>query len=251
MVSPIQFLREAIRAVPAVKYALGIGGIVATIAIVYSFKVDLRVAFVGTLVMLVLMTILVIFARMSSLAGPQLAAPTLVFTWFVLSLFVAVSLSLFTSVFFQRPLDLAYWLKPETPVGRISDDTRRGKWIGEYDFRLNEIETRDEEIRKAKTDDEKGALQVYIWRAVRGNSDFQPSLPEFANTHLAGIVLDLQGVGFTEHAKEAIQAARDLENGGPDAQTHQSPGGYGVFSQEYLDSRVRMLRTYSDYIHQK
>lgn len=110
MTTPLEFLREAVRAVPAVKYALGIGGVVAAIAIIYSFKIDPRVAFVGTVVMLVLMGVLVVFARMSSLPGYRLAGPALVFTWFVLLLFMATSGSLFSSVFFQKPLDLSSWL---------------------------------------------------------------------------------------------------------------------------------------------
>jgi hypothetical protein len=77
MTTPNQFLREAVKAVPAVKYALGIGGIVATIAIVYSFKIDPRVAFFGTLVMLVLMGALVVFARMASLASAAMHLPAL------------------------------------------------------------------------------------------------------------------------------------------------------------------------------
>jgi hypothetical protein len=68
------------------------------------------VAFVGTIVMLVLMGVLVIFARMATLAGEALALPTLVFTWFTLLFFMTVSISLFTSVFFKRPVDLQSWL---------------------------------------------------------------------------------------------------------------------------------------------
>jgi hypothetical protein len=134
---------------------------------------------------------------------------------------------------------------------RPAPENHTKQLINEYDFRLNEIETRVAEIRQATNDDDKGALQVYIWRAVRGNSDFQPSLPEFANTHMVGVIVRLTEAGFTEHAKEAIQAARDLENGGAEAHSRQSPHGYGLFSQEYLDSRVKDLRSYSDYIHRK
>lgn len=112
MPSPIDFLREAIKAVPAVKYALGVGGIVASVALIYSFKLDPRVAFVGTLVILILMGVLVIFARMVALAGPRLFLPAIVFTWFVLLLFMATCLSLFSSVFFQKPLNLGHWLTP-------------------------------------------------------------------------------------------------------------------------------------------
>lgn len=136
MPTPIEFLREAIRAVPAVKYALGIGGVVAAIAVVFSFKIDPRVAVVGTVVMLVLMGVLVVFARMSSLPGTRLAAPALVFTWFVLVLFMATSGSLFSSVFFQKPLDLSSWLTgtsatsvgsspPLAPIASVPDAATR------------------------------------------------------------------------------------------------------------------------------
>ena len=41
---PMAFLREAIQAVPAVKYALGVGVVVAVIAIVGGFGISYRVA---------------------------------------------------------------------------------------------------------------------------------------------------------------------------------------------------------------
>lgn len=110
MTNPVELLREATRAVPAVRYALGLGGVIATIAIVYLFNINARVAFVGTIVVLIFMGVLVIFARMAALAGPQLLLPAQIFTWFVLVVFMAVTISLFTSVFFKRPLDLARWL---------------------------------------------------------------------------------------------------------------------------------------------
>lgn len=110
MTTPIELLREATKAVPAVKYALGIGGVLAVVALVYSFKIDPRVAFVGTIVVLVLMGVLVVFARMAALSGARLHYPVLVFTWFVLSLFMATTISLFASVFFKAPVDLQYWI---------------------------------------------------------------------------------------------------------------------------------------------
>ena len=66
MVSPTKILKEAIAAVPAVRYALGISGIVAAIAVIFALGVDARVAIFGTIIMLVLMTLLVIFARLSA-----------------------------------------------------------------------------------------------------------------------------------------------------------------------------------------
>src|SRR5688572_24345054 len=113
MPTPIVVLREAVKAVPAVKYALGVGGIAATVAIVAAFGLSSRAAILGTIVTLILMGVLVIFARASALAGPQLQVPALVFTWCALFLFVATGVALFTSVFFNRPAKLREWLQQE------------------------------------------------------------------------------------------------------------------------------------------
>lgn len=112
---PHGFLQEAIKAVPAVRYALGIGGIIAVIAIVSSFGIGFRVALFGTVVMLVLMTVLVIFAKLAGQASSSFQAPALVFTWFSLILFMAVSVVLFTSVFWGIPVDLRNLLGVSVP----------------------------------------------------------------------------------------------------------------------------------------
>lgn len=99
-------LREAIRAVPAVKYALGVGGVVAVIAIVIGgLKVDARIAIFGTVIMLVLMSILLIFARAAGRPSASVHRQALVFTWFCLFLFMATATLLFGCVFFGWPLN--------------------------------------------------------------------------------------------------------------------------------------------------
>jgi hypothetical protein len=111
--SPITVLREAIRAVPAVKYALGIAGIVSAIAIVTSgFRIDLRIAVFGTVIMFVLMTVLVLFARLSTTPNHALGIAVIVLVWFSLLLTMFTATGLFTSVFFHWPLDLRRWLLP-------------------------------------------------------------------------------------------------------------------------------------------
>lgn len=104
-------LREAIRAVPAVKYALGVAGIVAAIAIVQLLRVKLVTAAFGTVIMIVLMTLLVIFARLAKNDSTKFTLPAQVFTWFVLLITIATASLLFTSVFWRWPVDLQNWLK--------------------------------------------------------------------------------------------------------------------------------------------
>lgn len=108
--SPMSVLTQAIKAVPAVKWALGVGGVLATVALVYTFNINPRIAFVGLVLMFVFMGILVIFARASTLRSGATVWPAMVLTWFVLIMFIATSVSLFSSVFFSKPLDLQEWL---------------------------------------------------------------------------------------------------------------------------------------------
>lgn len=66
--------------------------------------------------MLILMTVLVIFARLST-AGPAFfLLPAIVLTWFSLILVMATAGLLFSSVFFRTPIDLRSWLDPSIPA---------------------------------------------------------------------------------------------------------------------------------------
>lgn len=100
---PIKVVREAINAVPAVKYALGIAGVAASLALAAAFFSNTRAALFGVAAMLVLMTLLVIFAVLTKLAKQELRIPALVLTWTVLLVFVGSTILTFTSVFFSRP----------------------------------------------------------------------------------------------------------------------------------------------------
>src|ERR1700686_84939 len=88
---PLRILQDAIKAVPAVKYALGVAGVASAVALVRVLGISLMVAFGGTVAMLLPMTILVVFARLASLAEGLLRLPALVLTWFSLLLLMVVS----------------------------------------------------------------------------------------------------------------------------------------------------------------
>jgi hypothetical protein len=103
--TPASILKQAIRAVPAVRYALGVAGIIAVIAIVKGYGLDFRVAIFGTVIMFVLMTVLVVFARAVADRKSDFRLPALFFTWFALVLTVATATALFFSAFFNVPLD--------------------------------------------------------------------------------------------------------------------------------------------------
>src|SRR5437763_7476510 len=112
-VTALGILREAIKAVPAVKFALGIAGILAAVSIVTAvFRLGLAVAAFSAAVMFVLMTGLVIFARVASASSKTFAAHVAVFSWFSLTLIMATATLLFTSVFWGNPVDLKQFMNP-------------------------------------------------------------------------------------------------------------------------------------------
>ena len=139
--------------------------------------------------------------------------------------------------------------KPHAAVARDNSDIAQGrKLLTEFDFRLSELDQKTGLIEQAQKPDDKGALLMYIWRAAHGDSAYQPTLPEFANTHWAGIVVQLSNLGASEHSREAIAAIRDLDTGvvTENGVALQSPGGYRLLPVDYLKERSKVLHQFSD-----
>ncbi|ALG68324.1 AAA family ATPase [Beggiatoa leptomitoformis] len=110
MKTALTVLHEAITQVPAVKYALGIVGIAAAVAIIQLFLKDLRIALISVMLMLIFMGFLFLFAKL----GDTIPAKAKnVFIWFILLLFITSCVFLTTSVFFDIPMPLkTLMLKP-------------------------------------------------------------------------------------------------------------------------------------------
>ena len=117
-------LTEAIRAVPPVRYALGVAGVVAVLGIVAALGVDLRVAAFGTPILLVLMVVLVVFRHVASAARARLALPALVFVWSSLILTITAVVLVLTSVFFKVPMDLQQFIIGGSAPARGSRTSR-------------------------------------------------------------------------------------------------------------------------------
>src|SRR5438045_5106659 len=102
-ISPLDILKQASSKVPALKYALGVAGIAAAIAIIKTLITDLRVALFGIILMLVLMTVLFVFAKLTAIASKEIRLAAIVLLWFSLLLTIASGSLLLTSVFFDWP----------------------------------------------------------------------------------------------------------------------------------------------------
>ena len=160
MMQPIKVLREATRAVPAVRYALGVAGIAAVVAIVAAFRLDFKVAVFGTLVTFGFMVALVIFAKLTTVAPKHFLKPVLVMMWAFLVLVLASASLLFSAVFFQWPPAFHQWLfkDKETRV-------------------LHSAEIRPEAIKAARMQLETGDY-AGAWRQMEEALQASPNDPE-------------------------------------------------------------------------
>jgi len=122
-VGPLALLREAVRAVPAMRYALGVGGIAAIVAIVLTYwKLEARTAVFGGLVVFVAMVALVIFAALSRTGSAALRPLAMSMAWSFLVLTV-VAASLFVSgAFFNWPQPLPCLLRGDGCLGKSNLD---------------------------------------------------------------------------------------------------------------------------------
>src|SRR4030095_12381319 len=122
----LKILRESIKAVPAMKYALAVAGILAVVAMVGAFKISPPMAVFGAVITLVLMVAMVIFARPPTTPSLHFFLPVTIMMWAFLVVTVATAFLLFTSAFFQWPRGLRELMGPPVtaaPMAALPDDT--------------------------------------------------------------------------------------------------------------------------------
>lgn len=99
----VQAIKLGFEAVPAVKYAAGIAGVMASLALGMSFLSTASVAVTGALTMLVLMVLLLVFTAATTIGPKALRVPALFLTWAFLLLFVFSATMVVFAVFFDWP----------------------------------------------------------------------------------------------------------------------------------------------------
>jgi len=108
-----QILRDAIKAVPAMRYALAVVGLAAATALVVAFTGgQLTVAIIGIPLILVAMIVLVVFANLAQ-AGAVLYWPVRVMVWTGTLAFATLIALLFSAAMFRWPPALHKLLFPK------------------------------------------------------------------------------------------------------------------------------------------
>jgi len=101
--SPISALKEAVKAVPAMKYALAVLGLVAVVAIAAAWRVNFKVAVFGAVIILILMVALLVFARLTVVGAGFFLLPALILLYTFVLLTAATGVLLFTAAAFKWP----------------------------------------------------------------------------------------------------------------------------------------------------
>src|SRR5262245_44446330 len=106
--SPWTVIKAATAAVPATRYALAIAGTAAALALAIQFvggrdPAAIKATLIGVGAMLVLMTIMVVFAAATRFAPAVLRAPATVLVWSMLVLVVGSSFLTASCLFFSQP----------------------------------------------------------------------------------------------------------------------------------------------------
>ncbi len=98
-----KIIDKGTKAVPETKYGVGILGLITVVALVKLGIKDLNVAVWGTVILLALMFLLVIFAKFTQTAKNEFKIPVKIIMWVLVFLFIICCTFLLTSSFFGWP----------------------------------------------------------------------------------------------------------------------------------------------------
>jgi hypothetical protein len=125
---PFKLLKEAIEAVPAVRYALGVAGIAAIVAIIIGLKLNPQIAVFGTLIVLGLMFVLLVFSKYAGKPDIDAAGPASLLVWFYALAVIVATVLFMTSYFANWPVQFRPKFPGQTSTTVIdfaSEDTNR------------------------------------------------------------------------------------------------------------------------------
>jgi hypothetical protein len=108
--NPYRILQDAIRAVPALKYGLAVLALVAIVALASLLRVDPLNAVFGSIVIIVLMVAVLVFARVATLNTSTTRIPALIFLWAFVLLTVLMASCLVSAALFRWPSSLSILL---------------------------------------------------------------------------------------------------------------------------------------------
>jgi len=116
------FFKSAIRAVPAVKYALLLAAIATGVVVVAGLGSNYKIAGLGIVTMFLLMFCLVLFSRSVRDSAPPTRTTALALSWLFIGLTVITSVCIITGFFISwpQPLEAYFYFSTPTPEVQIT-----------------------------------------------------------------------------------------------------------------------------------
>jgi len=108
--TPASFIAAARAADPTFKFAILVAGILGIIVTFAKFGVSFGTLIFGTIVLIALMILYVVFAQAANLAKSKMDIPARVLVWAVLVIVILALIGLTTSAFFNGPLPIRDWI---------------------------------------------------------------------------------------------------------------------------------------------
>ncbi|HSY76051.1 MAG TPA: hypothetical protein VK890_04295 [Bacteroidia bacterium] len=122
----LEIIKQGIKAVPATRYALGIVGLVASIALIKQIGNSFWLTVSEILVLLVLMALLMIFAGLAQTTKKESKGVMRFIMWPLAVLFVGACILVLTSIFFEWPQLHSPWNKQNRSVSKVTEDGTSG-----------------------------------------------------------------------------------------------------------------------------
>jgi hypothetical protein len=130
---PLRILKQAIKAVPAVRFALGIVGVAAGASLIRTYFSSTRDSAYATAAMLVLMLLLWIFSQLVRISPKSLKYPVLTLAWAIFVVAACLPFAIISSVCFDWPKPITQFralFDPRSSTASAIDDTKTPEYAG-------------------------------------------------------------------------------------------------------------------------
>jgi hypothetical protein len=246
---PFKLLKNAIAAVPAVKYALGVAGIAAVVAIVAGFGLNYQVAVFGVLIVIGLMFVLVVFSNFSQKQDVNLRGPATLLVWFYTVTVMTVTVLFLFSYFLGWPIDIGH-NRDELNSGSVTlYDGFKNPDASAFDFNSGQITRWGNPADVGVANPNGGVNRAEFFLA----NDYPPYTDPNAKQH------DVLNAGIRDMNTQRLEDVQDAP--ASDYQRHYYPPIMGhVYCVRTRDGRhfaklkvtgVEMDRVSFDYVYQK
>jgi hypothetical protein len=197
--NPLTILKDSIRAVPSMKYALAVLGLVAVVAIVTLWRVKYDVAIFGAVILLGLMVPVLVFAKLTKVAPKYFLGPARALMWAFVILTIVAGTCLFTAAAFRQPTALYELIFNKSvrpvPLPEQQSNSHPPEFVAQFVYPTNEIQRTEFVTEPGRFSPEKLDEFLMLNRLAYGTADksnpaFQVDLV-IKNTSRETILLDL------------------------------------------------------------